>query len=155
MPHTGEQIAPEKRQAILESIKAGTGILATAAMVHASPNTVQAVRDSDPSWKQDQSETLKRFTRMITTDMVNMTPEQLAQVPLQQKAITLGVVIDKILLLDGEPTSIHEIRHSADVSSLTSVLTQHVEIDVTESAQLPADYQQTPETKGITPDSQG
>lgn len=120
--HTGAKCPPEKRQAIMEHLNSGTGILTTASLVHASPNTVAAVRDQQPEWRQEQSSNLKQFTRMITRDMLTMSPEELRLVPLKDKAITLGVVMDKIALLDGEPTSIVEHRHSVDLSTLTDSL---------------------------------
>jgi len=129
--HNASLCPPEKRKAILEHLKSGTGILATASITNSSPNTVQAVRDQSSEWRQEQSATLKRFTRMLTHSMVNMSQEELAAIPLQQRSISLGVVIDKIQMLDGEPTQIIEHKHSLDLTSLKSSLGVTDEIVVT------------------------
>lgn len=126
---TGEHCTPEKRTAILEGVRNGTPVLEIARTVQCAPATVQVIRDQAlPDWKQEQSNGLKKLARAMVN---HFNDADLNAIPWTVKPVMLGIVMDKIAQLDGEPQMVVEHRHSVDLSSLRTSLTAPQELDVT------------------------
>jgi len=125
---TGANCSPEKRKAIVDGIKSGMPIALIAQETHSAPATVQVVRDQElTDWRKESSNGLKKLARSMVH---HFNASDLNTIPWSVKPVMLGIVMDKISQLDGEPTAIVEHRHSIDVSGLKSQLQTLPEITV-------------------------
>lgn len=146
--YTGANCPPEKRTAIVQAVLDNKPISQIVSETHSSPATVQVVRDQElPNWKQEQSNGLKSYVRNLTSSLLKMTPEQLSEYSISERSVSLGIVIDKIAQLDGEPSHIVEHRHSVDTSSLRTSLEVIEEIAV---APLSSTVEDEPQVRQIT-----
>ena len=127
--YDGSKCSPAKRQAIKEQVLAGEPVQAIARDVHASEHTVMLIRDQElPDWRKIQSNGLGRFSANVIQSLLAMTPEQLAATGLSERCVALGIAMDKKALLDGEPTSIVEHKHTIDLGSLGLSLPQEIAV---------------------------
>lgn len=127
---TGKNCPPDKRKAIVELIKTGAPKVEIAQALACSPQTVVAVRDADlgPEWRKESSNGLKRVARDL---IYHFQQAPLQDIPWAVKPVMLGIVLDKIAQLDGEPQMVVGHRHSVDLSGLQTSLSAPPEIDVT------------------------
>lgn len=126
---TGANCSPEKRKAIIDLVKAGTPTTQVAKLTHSAPATVEVVRNKElPEWRTEQSGKLKRYVHNITQSLVEMTPEELLKVSVYERTVSLGIVLDKIALLDGEPSLIVEHRHTVDLGTLAIDSTEEINV---------------------------
>lgn len=117
--YNGSQCSPAKRKAIVEGVLNHEPVNAIAERVHASTGTVAVVRDQElPEWRKHQCSNFKQYASNVTRSLLDMTPADLAKASLYERTVSLGIVIDKILTLEGEPTQIVEHRHTIDMSGM-------------------------------------
>lgn len=144
--HNASQCSPELREQIIKGLKQRIGVIKLATLLGCSQHTVQAVRDETPGlpdWKENISGKLKQFVHLVADDLI----ENYDTIKPESKPIALAVAIDKILLLDGEPTQIVENRVSFDLTGLTGPSAVREEIVV---EAVTADYVDTQSLPGST-----
>ena len=122
--YDGSKIAPPKRAAIIQSLAAGHGLLATAALTHSANQTVAAIRDANIV---DLTITRRVLVNNLSTAAIAMSEKMAAEahtIPVAQMAIPLAVTIDKLLLLTGEPTSIisHEVKRDVTLDDVRAYI---------------------------------
>jgi len=106
----------------LADLKAGHGILETAAKFDVSKSTVQVIREKNrddlPQWKR---RTAKRMMDLVE-DLLEDLQNNYEEIKPGSKSITLGILIDKLGALNGEAGQTVEHRHlhidHRDVNSL-------------------------------------
>ena len=116
------KISTETKANILADLKAGHGILETAAKFDVSKHTVQVIREKNrddlPQWKR---RTAKRMMDLVE-DLLEDLQNNYEEIKPGSKSITLGILIDKLGALNGEAGQTVEHRHlhidHRDVNSL-------------------------------------
>ena len=106
----------------MADLKAGHGILETAAKFDVSKSTVQVIREKNrddlPQWKR---RTAKRMMDLVE-DLLEDLQNNYEEIKPGSKSITLGILIDKLGALNGEAGQTVEHRHlhidHRDVNSL-------------------------------------
>ena len=125
--HNGEKVPEEVKALVIESIKAGHGIVATAQKLDLAPSTVTAIRnaaeDADPElglslWKRSTAATLRHFVSRGAERLVS----EIEQIPLANLPIALAVCIDKIQALNSEPQVVVQHRLMISHDDLKSML---------------------------------
>ena len=118
------KISTETKADILADLKAGHGILETAAKFDVSKSTVQVIREKNrddlPQWKRRTAKRMMDLVEALLEDLQNNYEE----IKPGSKSITLGILIDKLGALNGEAGQTVEHRHlhidHRDVNSLLS-----------------------------------
>ncbi len=114
-PNTGQfaplqEYDPERYKAVLDGLKKGEGIQAVAARNKTSATTVQRIKHDNAEelgkWKQRVSTKLGQAIEAIGNDLAD-NPDQ---IPAGQKAVTLGILVDKKAGLDGDNVT-HIVHH--------------------------------------------
>lgn len=105
--------SPRLYRAIVALSGADYSLREVSQLLGVSKNTVSAVIESEPdavgTLKQRTAKTLRRAAHQLAERILDRTDD----IPIGQAAVTLGIVIDKAQLLDGEATAIIESRPSA------------------------------------------
>lgn len=144
---TGEKMAPELRNAVLQDLRSGMGMVAVATKHGLSHHIVSALRDAaeeeNPAfnlvaWKKSTAATLSRFVSKGAEKL----EKQVEEMPLQSLPIAIAVAIDKLLLLHDQPQTIVEHRLRVDHNSVNELLrsegpTLEAEIVDDQSVSLP------------------
>jgi len=101
---------PSRHKAVLDGLKKGEGIHAVAARTKTSHGTVQRIKHSHADelgqWKQRVSTKLGQAIEAIGDSLAD-DPDQ---IPSGQKAVTLGILVDKKAGLDGDNVT-HIVHH--------------------------------------------
>lgn len=101
---------PDRHQAVLEGLKSGEGINAVAARTKTSHTAVQRIKHDHAEelgqWKQRVSTKLGQAIEAIGNSLAD-DPDQ---IPSGQKAVTLGILVDKKAGLDGDNVT-HIVHH--------------------------------------------
>lgn len=105
---TGERLfkrKPDLYRIILSALAEGMGIRQISRAFHVSTNTIMAVRDRESSVidteKTKISMNLRKFARLATERLI----EEVDFIDIDKLGVPLGIVIDKMQLLDGQATS--------------------------------------------------
>jgi len=105
--------SPRLYRAIVALTGADYSLREVSQLLGVSKNTVSSVIESEPdavgTLKQRTAKTLRRAAHRLAERILDRTED----IPIGQAAVTLGIVIDKAQLLDGEATAIIESRPSA------------------------------------------
>lgn len=114
--------SPRLYRAIVALSGADYSLREVSQLLGVSKNTVSSVIESEPdavgTLKQRTAKTLRRAAHQLAERILDRTDD----IPIGQAAVTLGIVIDKAQLLDGEATAIIESRPSARHSDWEATL---------------------------------
>ena len=120
------KLAPEIRAAVVDDLKAGNSIIATAANHGISHTTAQVIRnehaDELPNWKRRTAATFMRAAEKLANRIEREADS--ADANLQQQSISAGVLVDKIAALSDQPSQIIEHRHTISAENLASWMKQ-------------------------------
>ena len=95
----------------IQLLAAGAGLLKIARILKIHHRTVAAVRDSESEEIDIAKERIRRNMRLAVEIGSERMPEVLAKIPDAQLPVALGIAIDKLSQLDGEPTQRIEHLH--------------------------------------------
>ena len=105
-----QEYDPERYKAVLDGLKKGEGIQAVAARNNTAASTVQRIKHDHAEelgkWKQRVSTRLGQAIEAIGNSLAD-DPDQ---IPSGQKAVTLGILVDKKAGLDGDNVT-HIVHH--------------------------------------------
>ena len=139
--NTGNQIADEKREAIINDLQEGLGVVAVAKKHETSTHAVTALKNKIEdeadgfnlvSWKKSTAATLSHFVSKGSERLVR----EIDDMPLASLPIAIAVAIDKIQALHDQPQTVVEHRLRIDQGSLNELLRSEglvVEGEFTES----------------------
>ena len=124
--HNASRLSAEKRSTIEAMLRERTPILEIAKVTKTSPNNVIAVKKSMPEstglqdeFKATTVRNLKAFVQQASQKLVdNLEDLHVSQIP-----IAMGIAIDKIGVLQDQPTSVVEHRFSITHDSINKLLT--------------------------------
>ena len=110
---TGNRLTDTDRKSVFEALRDGRGVIETAAKFGISKSTVTTIReqhkDDLPNWKRRTArammETAAELVGKVREDVLAGAGN------IQQKSISLGILIDKAGQLRAEPAQIVEHRH--------------------------------------------
>jgi len=139
--NTGNQIPDEKREAIINDLQEGLGVVAVAKKHETSTHAVTALKNKIEdeadgfnlvSWKKSTAATLSHFVSKGSERLV----KEIDDMPLASLPIAIAVAIDKIQALHDQPQTVVEHRLRIDQGSLNELLRSEglvVEGEFTES----------------------
>lgn len=139
--NTGNQIPDEKREAIINDLQDGLGVVAVAKKHETSTHAVTALKNKIEdeadgfnlvSWKKSTAATLSHFVSKGSERLVR----EIDDMPLASLPIAIAVAIDKIQALHDQPQTVVEHRLRIDQGSLNELLRSEglvVEGEFTES----------------------
>lgn len=139
--NTGNQIPEEKREAIINDLQDGLGVVAVAKKHETSTHAVTALKNKIEdeadgfnlvSWKKSTAATLSHFVSKGSERLVR----EIDDMPLASLPIAIAVAIDKIQALHDQPQTVVEHRLRIDQGSLNELLRSEglvVEGEFTES----------------------
>ena len=139
--NTGNQIPEEKKEAIINDLQEGLGVVAVAKKHETSTHAVTALKNKIEdeadgfnlvSWKKSTAATLSHFVSKGSERLVR----EIDDMPLASLPIAIAVAIDKIQALHDQPQTVVEHRLRIDQGSLNELLKSEglvVEGEFTES----------------------
>lgn len=119
---------PQDYQRTVQLIAAGMDITEVARIMHVHHRTVAAVRDAEggkiDTYKQTTISNLRVAVEVLSGDLA----EDVRRLPIAAKALNLGILIDKLAMLEesapsaaaGEPVTAH-LTHAAVLSALSQL----------------------------------
>lgn len=116
------QLDKTKREAILESLSRGVGLVATAKALGVSDHTVQAVRDDEldanPAFSRVyyQSRLPAKLLNIASRSLDEM-EKRIESMPAGVLPVAMGIAIDKYLALSGQASQVVEHRHSVSLGA--------------------------------------
>ena len=125
--NTGNQIPEEKREAIINDLQDGLGVVAVAKKHETSTHAVTALKNKIEdeadgfnlvSWKKSTAATLSHFVSKGSERLVR----EINDMPLASLPIAIAVAIDKIQALHDQPQTVVEHRLRIDQGSLNELL---------------------------------
>lgn len=123
--HNASRISPERKNAVMELLRAGRGIDEIAKDQHMSPNNVMAIKRQMPEvtglsdeFKNATVRNLKSFVQQASQKLV----DEIDNLHVSQIPIAMGIAIDKIMTLQDQPQAVVEHRFSIDHASLDKLL---------------------------------
>lgn len=142
---TGERLfrfKPHLYQAIVIGLAEGLGIRQLSRAFKVSPNTVMAVRDREHSAIETEkikiSTTLRRFVQVAAERLL----EEVNEIDIDKLGVPLGIAVDKLQLLDGQPTQRVETTKQpgiADFNQMLQQLPRTIDIEARETTGLSAE----------------
>jgi len=139
--NTGNQIPEEKREAIINDLQEGLGVVAVAKKHETSTHAVTALKNKIEdeadgfnlvSWKKSTAATLSHFVSKGSERLVR----EIDDMPLASLPIAIAVAIDKIQALHDQPQTVVEHRLRIDQGTINELLKSEglvVEGEFTES----------------------
>ena len=139
--NTGNQIPEEKREAIINDLQDGLGVVAVAKKHETSTHAVTALKNKIEdeadgfnlvSWKKSTAATLSHFVSKGSERLVR----EIDDMPLASLPIAIAVAIDKIQALHDQPQTVVEHRLRIDQGTINELLKSEglvVEGEFTES----------------------
>lgn len=139
--NTGNQIPEEKREAIINDLQEGLGVVAVAKKHETSTHAVTALKNKIEdeadgfnlvSWKKSTAATLSHFVSKGSERLV----KEIDDMPLASLPIAIAVAIDKIQALHDQPQTVVEHRLRIDQGTINELLKSEglvVEGEFTES----------------------
>lgn len=106
--YTGQrlrQLQPAKHKVICQLLAAGVGILRIAALVKVSHHTVVAIRDGSADAVAAEKRQISDQLRLAVRLLVERSIDEIEDIPLEKVPFFIGVMVDKMQLLDGQPTA--------------------------------------------------
>ena len=123
--HNASRITTERKNAVMELLRAGRGIDEIAKDQRMSPNNVMAIKRQMPEvtglndeFKTATVRNLKSFVQQASQKLV----DEIDSLHVSQIPIAMGIAIDKILTLQDQPQAVVEHRFSIDHASLDRLL---------------------------------
>jgi hypothetical protein len=119
---------PEIYKAVVRALNEGIGLTQIAKAFGVSPSTVYAVREREyrPNW-QDKTR-IKKMVRKLANFTLERIEEELPTLPADKLPVLMGILIDKMQALDGEPGSIVEHRQTVTLQSWTDLVASLPEV---------------------------
>jgi hypothetical protein len=143
MARTALNISPEKRAAIEDLLRKGTGIVRIAQETSSGPATVALIRDQlverEPElFKRQMLGTLHRLANKtaatIQRGLEGLDSQEIKAGQIPGLSVALGILLDKTQVLAGEPAvSVVEHRVSVDAESLRAMMNEPKRVEAIEA----------------------
>jgi hypothetical protein len=125
---TGERVAlnQARHQAIIQALGEGLGIRQICRAFSVSQHTVEGIRERDASLVATEKERTGRQLRRIVRMTLGRLEEALEndEITPGQLPVTAGILIDKSLNWDGQPTHTIAVRHELDQAKVLEMFRQ-------------------------------
>ena len=117
-----KRTSPAVYDGVLRALNEGIGIRSIATAYRVSVNTVYAVREREylPAWA-DKSK-IKKLVRKLAYYSLERIEEELPSLPADKLPVLMGILVDKMQALDGEPGTIIEHRQTVTLQSWEDVI---------------------------------
>ena len=107
---------PEDYRRVMSLLAGGMGMLAIARIVRVHHRTVAAVLAESGDQIDMLKQGIRRNVRLAVAVAAERLPDVMASLPAGQMPIATAVLLDKLAMLDGEPTQRIEVKHTGHLT---------------------------------------